>query len=226
MKPKPLKLLNEQACSTVEKIEEAVVGSTETQTYISGVFLGAEKKNRNGRIYPKPIIEREVAQFRKLIESGEAVGELDHPEDAVIHSKELAIRISQLDMQDDFAVGKALILTKMPNGQMLKGLIDSGVKMGVSSRGVGNLTSESIVCDDFHLITIDAVYMPSCPDAYVNAVNESYKWVLDESTNLYIEKSERFSKANDKFNKQISKTGSKDIAEAFDLYMKELKKLI
>ena len=126
-------------------------------------------------------------------------------------------------------MGKARVCTHTPMGQLLQGLILDGIKMGVSTRGTGNLTNESIVCDDYNLITIDAVYMPSCPDAYVDAVNESAKWVLDEKSGLLIEKKISIDQAKAEFDKKLANKGntetSKIVAEALKQYIFELKKL-
>jgi hypothetical protein len=131
-------------------------------------------------------------------------------------------------MDEDFAIGKAKVLEYLPNGKMLAGLLQD-VRMGVSSRGVGDVDeSTGIVESNFHLITIDAVYGPSCSDAYVNAVNESYEWVLNESTGLYIEQRIQHTPeeaiatlepAKEAFDKKLSKEGSKAIAEAFKEFL-------
>lgn len=218
------KLLNESFINDVAVDKN----NDEKCLYIEGVFMGAEKKNRNGRTYPRPLIEREVNSFNEYIKNNEAIGELEHPDYAKVNPKEAAIKIVSLRMDEDFAVGKAKVLEYMPNGKMLAGLLQD-VRMGVSSRGVGDVDeSTGIVESNFHLITIDAVYGPSCSDAYVNAVNESYEWVLNESTGLYIEKRIQHTPeeaiatlepAKEAFDKKLSKEGSKAIAEAFKEFL-------
>lgn len=141
-----------------------------------------------------------------------------------INPKEAAIKIVSLKMDEDFAIGKAKVLDYMPNGHMLANLLGD-VRMGVSSRGVGDVDeSTGIVESNFHLITIDAVYGPSCPDSYVNAVNESYEWVLNESANLYVERLvekkpeqiiQTLEPAKEAFDKKLDTKGSKAVAEAF-----------
>lgn len=202
--------------------------SEDKHLYIEGVFMGAEKKNRNGRTYPRSLIEREVNSFNEYIKNNEALGELEHPEYAKVNPKEAAIKIISLKMDEDFAVGKAKVLDYMPNGHMLAGLLQD-VRMGVSSRGVGDVNEDTgIVESNFHLITIDAVYGPSCPDAYVNAVNESFEWVLNESTGLYIEKRiqhkpeeaiKTLEPAKEAFDKKLDANGSKAVVEAFREFM-------
>jgi hypothetical protein len=224
------KLLNESFINdaTSSKAED---GKT---LYIEGVFMGAEKRNRNGRIYPRALIEREVKTFNKLIESNEALGELEHPETSKVNPKEAAIKIISLKMDEDFAIGKAKVLDYMPNGHMLAKLLED-VRMGVSSRGVGDVNeSTGIVESNFHLITIDAVYGPSCEAAYVNAVNESYEWVLNESTNLYVEHlvtktpdeiGALIEPAHKEFQKKLDNQGTKAVTEALKDFMAEWKKI-
>lgn len=216
----PLKLLNENYIAEQKTIEESV--GNEHFMYITGPFLGAEKRNRNGRIYKRSLIEREVNKFQTMIKNAEAVGELSHPDSGEINPDRAAILITELYMDGDLAMGKARILPTQC-GETLKGLIRGGVHMGVSSRGTGSLGADNVVCEDYSLITIDAVYMPSCQDAYVNAVNESTKWVLDESTNLFIEKRVKVDNARKEFNASIDKRGSKAIAGAFAKFMESIK---
>lgn len=215
------KLLNESFINDVTTSN----GEDGKTLYIEGVFMGAEKKNRNGRTYPRSLIEREVNRFNEYILNNEALGELEHPaERAKVDPREAAIKIVSLKMDENFALGKAKVLEYMPNGKMLAGLLQD-VRMGVSSRGVGDVNeSTGIVENNFQLITIDAVLGPSCPDATVNAVRESYEWVLNESTGLYIEKRIQHTPeeaiatlepAKEAFEKKLDAGGSKAVAEAF-----------
>lgn len=226
----PKKLLNENCdVEDITILKEAHEGQQTPSLYITGPFIGAEKKNRNGRIYPLHIIEREVKKYQDLIKTCQSVGELNHPETGEINPERAAILITELTMNGNYGMGKARVCTHTPMGKLLQGLILDGIKMGVSTRGTGNLTNESIVCDDYNLITIDAVYMPSCPDAYVDAVNESAKWVLDEKSGLLIEKKISIDQAKAEFDKKLANKGnaetSKIVAEALKQYIFELKKL-
>ncbi len=214
-----LKLLNEQVLS--EQTYAIVEENGEHWTYINGVFMGSEKRNRNGRIYPRNLLEREVNKFQNLIETAQAVGELNHPDSGEINPDRAAILITNLKMEGDFAMGKARILPT-ECGNTLKNLIRGGVRMGVSSRGTGSLERDNIVAEDYNLITVDAVLMPSCPDAYVNAVTEQTKWVLDEKTNLYIEKKISAEEASKRFNKRIANGGTKAVVDAFREWFKTL----
>lgn len=212
----PLKLLNEECISETKTITESTNG--QQHMYITGPFLQAVTRNRNGRVYPKSIIEREVNKFQSLIESREAVGELSHPDSGEINPDRAAILITNLHMDGDLGMGKAKVLTT-PCGKILESLLNDGVRMGVSSRGTGNLGKDNVVCEDFNLLTIDAVYMPSAQCAYSDAIYESvqnmHKWVLDESTGLLIEKKVSIDEAAKAFNAKVDKSGSKAIADAF-----------
>lgn len=215
------KLLNESAISEAKVLNEETNGIK--HMYITGPFLQAVDQNRNGRIYPKEVIAREVDKFQALIESREAVGELSHPDSVEINPDRSAILITELKMDGNLALGKAKVLST-PCGKILESLLNDGVKMGVSSRGTGNLTEGNIVANDYQLYTIDAVYMPSAQVAYADAMYESVqyttKWVLNEATGLYIEKREKLINAADKFNKIVENKGSKAIVEAFKEYFK------
>lgn len=219
----PLKLLNEDCISEQKTITENVGNSQ--HMYITGPFLQAVTRNRNGRVYPQHIIEREVSKFQSLIESREAVGELSHPDSGEINPDRAAILITDLHMDGNLGMGKAKVLST-PCGKILESLLNDGVRMGVSSRGTGNLGKDNVVCEDFSLLTIDAVYMPSAQVAYSDAIYESIqstvKWVLDEKSGLLIEKKEDINKAAEKFNKTVDKEGSKAIVDAFKEFLSRL----
>ena len=215
------KLLNEAAIADAKILNEETNGVK--HMYISGPFLQAVDTNRNGRVYPRSIIEREVKKFQKLIESREALGELNHPETIEINPREAAIMITDLHMDGNLAMGKAKVL-HTPNGKLLESLLLDGVRMGVSSRGTGNLTEGNMVADDYNLVTIDSVYMPSAQVAYTDAMYESVqyvsKWVLNENTGLFIEQREKIINGQKAFNKEVDKKGSKAIVEALREFIK------
>jgi len=217
------KLLNEQAISESKVLNEETNGVK--RMYISGPFMMAESQNRNGRTYSKQIIEREVNKFQALIESHEALGELSHPDTIEISPERSAILITELKMDDNLAIGKAKVLST-PNGKILESLLSDGVRMGVSSRGTGNLTEGNMVAEDYSLVTIDAVYMPSAQVAYTDPMYESVqyvsKWVLNEATGLYIEQREKVFEAQKKFNKAVDDGGSKKIIKAFQEFLKSI----
>lgn len=148
--------------------------------FIEGVFMQSEAKNRNGRIYPKAIMEKAVDRYvTDQVKTGRAVGELNHPEGPTINLDKVSHIIEKLDWSGNDVVGKARIL-ETPMGNIVKGLLDGGVRLGVSTRGMGSLEERNgvmFVKDDFHLSTVDIVQDPSAPTAFVNGIMEGVEWV-------------------------------------------------
>lgn len=151
-------------------------------TFIEGVFMQSESKNRNGRMYPKTVMESAVKKYiKEQVSKGRAVGELNHPDGPTINLDKVSHRITSLKFEGNNVVGKALVLNT-PMGKVVKGLIEGGVQLGVSSRGMGSLETKkdmSVVKDDYHLATIDIVQDPSAPEAFVNGIMEGVEWVWD-----------------------------------------------
>jgi hypothetical protein len=151
-------------------------------TFIEGVFMQSESKNRNGRMYPKAVMESAVKKYiKEQVSKGRAVGELNHPDGPTINLDKVSHRITSLKFEGNNVVGKALVLNT-PMGKVVKGLIEGGVQLGVSSRGMGSLEAKkdmSVVKNDFHLATIDIVQDPSAPEAFVNGIMEGVEWVWD-----------------------------------------------
>jgi hypothetical protein len=147
---------------------------------IEGVFAQADKKNRNGRIYPKSIMEKAVAKYdQEQVSKKRAVGELNHPEGPTVNLDKVSHLITELKFQGNDVVGKAQIL-ETPMGKIVKGLLDGGVQLGVSTRGMGSLEQKNgamYVKDDFILSTVDIVQDPSAPEAFVNGIMEGVDWV-------------------------------------------------
>ena len=151
--------------------------------FIEGIFLQAELKNRNGRMYPQKTLAREVAKYdESYIKSGRALGELGHPDGPSINLDRVSHKIESLKEDGNNFIGRAKILDT-PNGKIAKSLLDEGVRLGVSSRGMGSLKKESncnVVQDDFMLATAaDIVADPSAPDAFVDGIMEGKEWVWD-----------------------------------------------
>ena len=151
--------------------------------FIEGIFMQSEIKNRNGRIYPKEVIQKEVKRYNKeFVEQDRAFGELGHPEGPTINLDKVSHMITKLEEDGNNFVGRAKILST-PNGQIVKNLIDDGAKLGVSSRGLGSLESKGnaqYVKDDFQLATAgDIVADPSAPEAFVNGIMEGTEWVYE-----------------------------------------------
>ena len=147
---------------------------------IEGIFAQAEQKNRNGRIYPRPILEKAVSKYDKeQVQTQRAVGELNHPAGPIINLDKVSHRITELKWNGNDVMGKALILDT-PNGQIVKGLLDGGVKLGVSTRGMGTLEQRNgvnMVGKDFVLNTVDIVQDPSAPSAFVDGIMEGVEWI-------------------------------------------------
>ena len=149
---------------------------------IEGVFMQADAKNRNGRIYEKKILEAAVNKYvKEQVSTGRAVGELNHPEGPTVNLDKVSHKITELKWEGSNVVGKASIL-KTPMGQIVEGLLEGGVKLGVSSRGMGSLVQKNgtnYVGKDFMLATVDIVQDPSAPEAFVNGIMEGVEWVWD-----------------------------------------------
>lgn len=153
--------------------------------YLEGIFLQGDIKNQNNRIYPLSILQKEVARYTKeCISESRAMGELGHPLDGPrIHLDRVSHVITHLQQEDRNFIGRAKILDT-PNGRIVKSLIDEGVKLGMSSRGLGTITEDrdgnSVVAEDYMLISAaDIVADPSAPDAFVRGIMEGKEWVWD-----------------------------------------------
>ena len=171
-----------------EEIETAKVTITEGKNgkrthFIEGVFLQGEIKNRNGRMYPIRTLQREASNYdSKYIQKGRALGELGHPDGPTINLDRVSHLITSLRQEGNNYVGKARLLDT-PMGNIAKNLVDEGVKLGVSSRGLGSIKEMDgvkVVMDDFMLATAaDIVADPSAPDAFVNGIMEGKEWVWE-----------------------------------------------
>jgi hypothetical protein len=176
-----MKLITEEI-SKVEFITEGK-GSTK-KSYIKGIFLQAEQVNRNGRMYPLAIMEREVNRYNEnFVQKGRALGELGHPDGPTVNLDRVSHKICELYKDGNNFIGKAQLL-ETPMGKIAKSLIGEGVCLGVSSRGVGSLkmTNEGhkVVGEDFMLATAaDIVADPSAPDAFVQGIMEGKEWVWE-----------------------------------------------
>ena len=153
--------------------------------YIEGVFLQGNIKNRNGRMYPMETLQKEVGRYiKEQVDQGRAVGELGHPDSPTVNLDRVSHKIMSLKESGSNFIGKAKILESTPMGKIASSLLSEGVKLGVSSRGIGSLkpTKEgfNVVSDDFMLATAaDIVADPSAPDAFVEGIMEGKEWVWD-----------------------------------------------
>jgi hypothetical protein len=161
-------------------VENSILEENKAKKYfVKGPFLEANVKNRNNRIYPQAIIEKSVNDYQSVIKENRVVGELNHPEGRLeIDPTEIAIKITELNMDKNIALGSAEVLTT-PKGMIVRSLMDSNVKLGISSRGYGSL-KESVVQSDYKFICMDLVMNPSAHAAWVDNVLEAKtEWVIE-----------------------------------------------
>jgi hypothetical protein len=176
-----MKLIREEI-ESVEVIVEQRNG--QKHLYIEGIFLQGDIKNRNGRMYPCETLAKEVGRYNEnFVQKGRALGELGHPDGPSINLDRVSHKITSLRQEGTNFIGRAQILST-PMGNIAKSLLDEGVKLGVSSRGMGSLREDrngiKIVGEDFMLATAaDIVADPSAPDAFVNGIMEGKEWVWD-----------------------------------------------
>jgi hypothetical protein len=215
-----MKLISE----IVEDVQIITEG-TSKDLFIEGIFLQSEITNRNGRVYPKSVMEREVGRYMKeYVEAKRAFGELGHPEGPTINLDRVSHMITSLKEDGNNYVGRAKIMNT-PMGNIVKNLIDGGAKLGVSSRGLGSLktTTEGIneVQDDFFLATAaDIVADPSAPDAFVQGIMENKEWMFINGSWTY--------QNMDETRKMIEETKTRQLQEvkirAFEKFLNSISK--
>ena len=175
-----MKLISEEVASAEYLVAE---NKGKKEYKIKGVFLQSNIKNRNGRVYPREILVREVNRYTKeFINKNRAFGELGHPDGPTVNLERVCHMVKSLTPDGDNFIGEAKIMDT-PYGKIVKGLIDEGAQLGVSSRGMGSIMNRNginFVKDDFYLATAaDIVADPSAPDAFVEGIMESREWVWD-----------------------------------------------
>ena len=189
--------------------------------YIEGIFMQANRENKNGRVYPKAIMEKEVGRYQQLIKEKRSLGELGHPPNPTINLNQVSHLITELTFMGDDVIGRAKILDT-PMGNIAKNFINEGVMLGVSSRGLGSLKMKNgvnEVQDDFHLATVDIVADPSAPDAFVEGIMESRDWILENGVwkAMEVEQAQKI----------IRKTSKANLSEAklkvFEAFLKNIK---
>lgn len=176
-----MKLIAEEVLE-VQYLVERNEKTGEKEYAIEGIFMQAEKKNRNGRVYPMQVLSKEVQRYNQdYVQKNRAFGELGHPDSPTINLDRVSHMITKLYPDGNNIMGKAKILDT-PNGKIVKSLLDGGASLGVSTRGVGSLRPHNgyqLVQDDFHLATAaDIVADPSAPDAFVRGIMEDAEWIL------------------------------------------------
>ena len=180
-----MKLISEFNDYAIEPVivEENEKGQKEY--FIEGIFMQSQIKNRNGRIYPKEVMDKEVKRYvKEFVEKDRAFGELGHPEGPTINLDKVSHMITKLEEDGNNFMGRAKILST-PNGEIVKNLINDGAKLGVSSRGLGSLEQKNgaqYVKNDFQLATAaDIVADPSAPEAFVEGIMEGVEWVYENN---------------------------------------------
>ena len=176
-----MKLISEEVTQSEFLVEQNDKGTKDYK--IKGIFLQSNIKNRNGRIYPKEILVKEVNRYNKeFINKKRAFGELGHPDGPTVNLERVSHMITKLYPDGDNFIGEAKVMNT-PYGKIVKGLIDEGAQLGVSSRGMGSLINrggKNYVRDDFYLATAaDIVADPSAPDAFVEGIMEGKEWVWE-----------------------------------------------
>ena len=175
-----MKLISEEITNAQCLVEQK---NGQKEYKIKGIFLQSDIKNRNGRVYPKDILEREVSRYnREFINKNRAFGELGHPDGPVVNLERVSHMVKKLYPDGKNFIGEAKVMNT-PYGKIVKGLIDEGAQLGVSSRGMGTLENKggaNYVKSDFYLATAaDIVADPSAPDAFVDGIMEGKEWVWD-----------------------------------------------
>ena len=175
-----MKLISEEVQSAEYLVEET---NGKKEYKIRGIFLQSDVKNRNGRVYPREVLVREVNRYNKdFVERKRAFGELGHPDGPTVNLERVSHMITKLSSSGKDFIGEAKIMNT-PYGKIVKGLIDEGAQLGVSSRGMGSIMNRNgvnYVKDDFYLATAaDIVADPSAPDAFVEGIMEAKEWVWE-----------------------------------------------
>ena len=216
-----MKLISEEA-TNVEFLTEATKSGGKNY-FIEGIFMQANKKNRNGRIYPTEILQKEAKRYTtEFIKKKRAFGELGHPDGPTVNLERVSHMIEELEEVDQNFMGRAKILDT-PYGKIVKNLIDEGAQLGVSSRGMGSLkpggNGVSEVQGDFYLATAaDIVADPSAPDAFVAGIMEGKEWIWDNG----LLKETQIQEYKDKIEKSSRKGRENVLVEAFKDFIAKL----
>lgn len=218
-----MKLITE-SIETVEFIIETNEAG-DKEHYVHGVFLQADTKNKNGRIYPLGIMEQEVHRYmNEVVKQNRAYGELGHPSGPQINLERVSHIITELKQQGSNFIGKAKI-TETPMGDIVKGLLRSGANLGVSSRGLGSLKPNNSgimeVQNDFKLATAaDIVADPSAPDAFVKGIMENVEWIFDPVKDTWME--EKLHETQKKLKRMSRNEREQNQLKIFESYIKSL----
>jgi len=215
-----MKLISEKV-EQVKFILEEKDGS-EKNYKIKGIFLQGEVKNRNGRVYPMEVLDKEVKRYNKeFIEQNRAMGELGHPEGPTVNLDRVSHMVTSLQKEGKNYIGEAKIMST-PMGNIVKNLIDDGAKLGVSSRGMGSLVDKGgvkYVNKDFYLATAaDIVADPSAPQAFVEGIYEGKEWIWDNGLLKEVE----VQRIKEDFERSVRSKNAKAQALAFAKFLRKL----
>jgi hypothetical protein len=202
--------------------------------FIEGIFMQGNLKNRNGRVYPSEVLEKEMRRYQKdFIETKRALGELGHPDGPQINGERVSHLITQMKREGNDFYGKAKILST-PMGEIVKTFLDEGIRCGVSTRGLGSVKQVNGIMEvqpDFHLATVDIVTDPSAPNAFVNGIMENTEFYYDVASSNWIaqrpveevieEIQETVEKEYRKVTKRIDESTA---ARMFETYIRSLRK--
>ena len=200
--------VNEEINYITETLDEA---TGKKNMFIEGVFMQGDIKNRNGRMYPADVLDKEVKRYNdQYIEKNRAYGELGHPQGPTINLERVSHMITKLERDGSNFMGKAKIMTETPYGKIVESLIKDGGQLGVSSRGMGSVKPSKdgtgVVQSDFYLATAaDIVADPSAPDAFVNGIMEGKEWVWENGVIREAQIAD--------YEKQIKKSSQKNLEE-------------
>lgn len=223
-----MKLITEinESC---EVITEANAETGKKNYFIEGIFMQGDIKNRNGRIYPSDTLEKEMTRYdEEFIQPKRALGELGHPEGPQINGDRVSHLITSMRREGNDFYGKAKILGT-PMGEIVKSLLDEGIKIGVSTRGLGSVREKNGVMEvqgDFHLSTVDIVTDPSAPNAFVNGIMENREYYYDIASASWraMEVIEEIAEeVEKKINRVVRKIDEETAARMFQTFVRSLR---
>jgi len=210
-----LKFLVEDLHEGVELLVEEKNRSEPAKYFITGKYMMAEEKNQNGRIYKLNEMQNEVNRYLdQMVKSRRAIGEMNHPQSTEVNPVNACHLVLELNQNGNYFMGKSLVLDT-PMGQLLKSLLKDNIHLGISTRGLGNLTEErgGHKVSDFHLICLDVVHQPSVQDAMLEHVMESKEWIIGDDGRII----ECSLKASQELKRSLSSVPKKDV----DLFLRE-----
>lgn len=214
-----MKLITEQTSEVKYLVEKKENGSN--SMFIEGIFMQTEKENKNGRMYRKNIMEKALQDYSSLIQEKRSLGELGHPPNPQINLNNVSHLITNLKFEGNDVIGRAKILDT-PMGKIAKNFIEEGVRLGVSSRGLGSLKEVNginEVQDDFYLATVDIVADPSAPEAFVQGIMESAEWIFENG----IWKAVQIEQAQQTIKKASKRNLSEAKLEVFERLLRNIK---